>query len=140
MNPTAPVSAPISKPQALRLVSRAWDSIAPALDNLKMTRMGSTYLAENVAEEKDHRGFRDGPYGLTVSQSAKLFAVRQLAEYLTGAKPPKLRDFLSHRRSCYTAAALVANYRREIRAAFKSAKVDPRAVLPLDYAELVKTD
>ena len=127
---------------ANKLTARAWSSLGYALDNIKMTALGKLYLAENVAEEKNHRGWglREGGWGLTVNESARLFAVRQLAEYLQPrAKFPRVRDYLSYRRSCYTAAALVLNYRKEIKAAFKQAGVLPAECLALDYAELVKT-
>lgn len=127
---------------ANKLTARAWDFLCPALDNIKMVPLGKTYLAENIAEEKNHRGFglREGGWGLTVAESARLFAVKQLAEYLQpGAKLPRVKDYLHYRHSCYIAAAMVLNYRREIKRAFKESGVDVAAVLALDYAELVKT-
>lgn len=124
---------------ANKLTAAVWSALAYRLNNIRWTPYADLYLAENVAEEKAHRGSSTHPRGLTVNEAARLFAVKGLAEHLTGAtKPPRVRDYLSFRRSCFTAAALWLNYRKEIRAAFKEAKVNPAEVAALDYAELVK--
>ena len=131
----------MTRARANKITAAAWSQLAYVLDNKSWSRYASNYLAENVEEEKNHRGSgRFGGWALTVNESARLFAVRQLAEYLTTKKRPDLKSYLHCRRSIYTASSLVLNYRKEIRAAFKAAKVDLAEVCALDYAELVKTE
>lgn len=128
-----------TKNQQIKLVNAAWAQIAYVLNNISWHAYGDKYLAENVAEEKGHRGFCAGrnDYGLTVAQSAKLFAVRQIAEYLNGGKLPEIRDYIACRKSVYTAASLVENYRDKLSAAL--ADYDLNEIIALDYAKLVKT-
>lgn len=125
--------------QTNKKIANAWLEIAEVLDNTSWHAYGAKYLAENVAEEKEHRGFCSGrnDYALTVAQSARLFAVRQIAELLISPKnAPKMVNYLSSRKSCFTAYALVLNYGPSLRKALKG--FDPAELAALDYAELVK--
>jgi len=131
----------MNKKDTMTEVSLAWAELSNTLDNIKMIPLARNYFDENRAEEKGHRQWCAGrkDFGLTVDDTARLFCVTQLAEFLTRSrKVPHARDYLSFRHSLYTAAALVANYRKEIRKAFKAAGVDPRNAAKFDYAELVK--
>lgn len=127
--------------EANKLTAAVWSALAYRLNNKSWTHYADAYLAENVAEEKAHRGcgLPSREWGLTVNEAARLFAVRQFAQLMTGdAKAPHVKYYLSMRRSLWTAAALWLNYRKDIRAAFKEAKVNPVEVAALDYAELIK--
>lgn len=123
------------------MIAKAWSSIEHALDYSDHHGYARNYLAENTAEERGHRGW--GPnYDshhdsfVTVPKAAKLFAVKQIADYLSGEKLPELRDYLHFRKSCYTAAALVLEHGDKLRAALKD--FDLAELKALDYAELVK--
>jgi len=125
--------------EANKITAAVWAPLAYRLNNKSWSRYADAYLAENVAEEKAHRGNSIQPRGLTVNEAARLFAVRMLAQLATGnAKAPHVKYFLSMRRSLWTAAALWLNYRKDIRAAFKDAKINPAEIAALDYAELIK--
>jgi hypothetical protein len=75
-------------------------------------------------------------YGLTISESAKLFCVKRIVESLNGLHIPEIKDFLYCQKSWFFAHALVENYREELAEALKD--IDKEKILALDYAELVK--
>lgn len=89
------------------------------------------------AEEKQHRGSRGDGYNASIADCARMFVVRDICAYLTGERGPlEVKDFLSYRRSCFMACALVQNYRQEIEKAL--AGHDVKALAALDYVEVIK--
>lgn len=130
----------MTKRQQIQMIDRAWLYVGEALNNLTIHGYGRQYLALNVREEKDHRRFcPDGvKCGLTLPQAARLFCVKQLADYLTGEPEPTVKDFISFRHSAFMAASLVANYRTELQKAFQEAGVKEEDCAALDYAALNK--
>jgi hypothetical protein len=127
-----------NKKQTVKTISAAWAAISGVLATKDWGRTGEKYLAENIAEERGHRGFcaGRGDYALSVPQAARLFAVSQIAKQLTGEPLPGLRNYLTCRKSTFTAAALVLNYGVELRAAL--APFDPMELATLDYAVLIQ--
>ena len=91
------------------------------------------------AEERHHRhctpSSRCFPKGASVSAAAKLFAVKRIAEALTGKKKPRIADYLHWQVSAFYAHSIVANYRKECRAALKGH--DLAALAALSYVEFV---
>jgi hypothetical protein len=139
----------MTKQQANTLISKVWSEVEHALNNITHRNYGADYFRENIAEEKSHRGCglpaRD--WGLSVPQAARLFAVVQLAEMLVGKNRAEIvsdvKNYLGSRKSIWTAASLVANYRAEIETAFALGGAATHteafdAILAMDYAELVK--
>lgn len=128
--------------QTLSIVRQAYDDLE-FLNNKTWTRYRDNLLAECVAEEKSHRGFmsefnRSHPNASGVTDCAKSFAVKRVAEYLTGTKFPRGKDFLHIQRSCFYAAGLVDEFRKEIRKAWR--KHDLKALCEIDYVKLVSPE
>lgn len=128
----------ISKKEAVKLIKESWSKIEYIFASISWGQYGRQFLALSTAEEKDHRGFCGHKYGLTISESAKLFCVKRIVEALNGEHVPEIKDFLHSQKSWFFAHSLVANYREEIERAFIG--VDREKILSLDYAELVKVD
>lgn len=130
----------MTKREQIKMIDRAWLYVGEALNNIGIHGYGRQYLALNMREEKDHRRFcPEGiKCGLTTPQAARLFCVKQLADYLNGEVVPTAKDFIHIRQSNLMAASLVANYRAEIKQAFSEASVNPEDCSALDYAELNK--
>lgn len=131
----------MTKTASLRIINQAFPCIIEALDNVSMSHYGRLYYGINLSEEKDHRRFcPDGIQpGLTLHQGARLFFVKQLADYLEGDRMPTVAEFIHIRQSVFLAASLVANYREVIAKAFEEAKVNPAECRSLDYAVLNKS-
>lgn len=133
----------MTKRKTFATIAKAWGEIEHVLDYSDHHSYGRLYLVENILEERSHRGFgpnyssHHDPF-VTVARAAKLFAVKQIADYLTGEKMPELKDYLHFRKSCYTAAALVLEYGDKLRDALKD--FDLAELKALDYSELVKRD
>ena len=94
-------------------------------------------------EEKGHRRFGDNwaahhPNGCTLAEAARLFAVKRVAEYLTGERMPRGKDYLHTQKSCFIAAGIVDEYRNQIRKAWKGLPVDTLA--SLDYCAAVSPE
>lgn len=134
----------IKKLIGVQISNRAWDFIAPSLDNISWHSYGKNYLAENLAEEKAHRGCGLPPrprWGISVHDAARLFATQQLLECVLCnplRSAPGIASYLSCRKSVFTAASLYANYPQTILDAFAASGANLQELHALDYAELVK--
>lgn len=128
-----------SKRQQIALIDRAYAAL-DVLNNQVMSPLRDNYFKQNLDEEKGHRHFcPDGVRcGLATRQAARLFAVRQIAQFLNGDKSPEPREWLHIRPSYLTACALVAEYQKQIEQAFDAVGVNYNDLLSLDYAELNK--
>lgn len=124
------------KTEHRKLITKAYDALY-ILDNQNWTSYRQQLFELCQKEEREHRGSRSG-FGASVADCARMFTVRDIAEYLLFPKrAPKTKDFLKMRRSCFMAAALVATYRKEIRKAWKGQ--DIAAIAALDYCQIIKT-
>jgi hypothetical protein len=132
----------------IKLAREAFDALA-FLNNIDWTQHREKLLAMCKAEEKDHRGFMPEFTSshtadtASVSDCAKLFATKRVAEYLQGwleGKPsfPNGKDFLHMQKSCFYAAGLVDAYGEKIREAWNEAGVIVNDVALLDYTAVVK--
>lgn len=127
--------------QQIKLARKAFDALA-FLNNIDWANHREKLFAMCKAEEKDHRGFMSDfneshtEDTASVSDCAKLFAVKRVAEYLLGEKYPIGKDFLHIQKSCFYAAGLVDEFAEKIRAAWS--KLELREIVALDYTDLVK--
>lgn len=129
----------MNKKQQIQLIARAFVAL-DVLNNKVMAPLRDRYFAENREEEKGHRNFCPAGVrcGLSVNDAARLFAVRQIAQFMAGEKAPEPSDWLHVRKSYLTACALVAEYRADIEKSWAEFGIAVSDVLALDYAELNK--
>lgn len=123
--------------EKVKLVDAAFSALHP-LANITWSNHPQELLRMCIEEEKKHRGYdfsRSHPHAVSVATAAKLFAVKRLAEYLTGHRMPKGKDFLHTQRSCFYAAGLVDAHRKIIRKAWRKLPINELA--ELDYCEFV---
>ncbi len=125
----------------LKLARKAFDALQP-LNDIDWTHHRDALYNLCKAEEKGHRGW--GPDfaqhhtsdTASVSDAAKLFAVKRIAEYMNGEKPPSGKDFLHIQKSCFYAAGLVDEYREKLASYWSG--FDIATLAQLDYCALVK--
>lgn len=125
----------------LKLTRKAFDALQP-LNDIDWTHHRDALHDMTKAEEKGHRGW--GPDfaqhhttdTASVSDAAKLFAVKRIAEYMNGEKAPSGKDFLHIQKSCFYAAGLVDEYREKIAGYWQA--FDVATLAQLDYCAVVK--
>jgi len=138
----------MNKTDKLKLVNAAFQSMQWAFDSC-MVNHADTLLDMCKGEEKSHRGWGSDfdkyhPDAPSVTQCAKIFAVKRVAEYLNGAKEPGGMDFLHVQKSCFQASAMVAEYGQQILNEWDKLYPDitsaqfMRELAALDYTEFVK--
>ena len=123
--------------EKVKLVIQAFHALYP-LANINWTNYPQDLLGMCIEEEKKHRGDdfnRSHPNAVSVAVAARMFAVKRIAEYLTGHRMPKGKDFLHFQRSCFYAAGLVDAHRKIIRKAWR--KLPVKELAELDYCEFV---
>lgn len=125
----------MNKRTDLALIDTAFSALERALAS---SGDFATFYEQNLKEERGHRNFGRGfgANAITAPQAARLFCVRQIAEYLNDERTPDVANIFHHRLSNYQAYALVANYRERVVKALEP--FDLQALLALDYAELNK--
>jgi hypothetical protein len=123
--------------EKIKLVETAFSALYP-LENITWTNYPQELLRMCSDEEKSHRGDdfnRSHPNTVSAHVAAKMFAVKRIAEYLTGQRMPRGKDFLHTQRSCFYAAGLVDAHRKIIRKAWR--KLPIAELAELDYCEFV---
>jgi hypothetical protein len=130
----------MNRTEKLALIRDAFGRLH-ALNNICWTPYRERLFDLCETEEKEHRGFgpdfrRYHPNAVSVADTARMFSVKRVAEYLNGEKMPHARQFIHIQRSAFFAASLVANYRKEIRKAWKGLPIGELAAL--DYCEFVQ--
>lgn len=119
-----------------KLINEAYSALY-VLNNITWTPYRDQLFELCRDEEKRHRGHGDRAWGATVNDCARMFVVRDIVQYLTGkTEVPPVKFYLSCKKSCFMAAALVENYREEITKAL--AGHDLEAIAALDYVEIIK--
>ena len=127
----------------IETTERAARELSYALDNLAWTKYFGGLVEMCLQEEKVHRGrdfaalHRHAP-GPVVA--ARWWAVHRVAEYLNGHKEPGSGDFLHMQKSCFQAAAIVAEYGDKCRAAIEKAGTTVEYLAGLDYVVLVSPE
>lgn len=126
----------------IKLAREAFGQLA-FLNNESWTSHREKLFALCKAEEKEHRGFMSGfteahtTDTASVADCARLFAVKRIAEYLTGDEMPKGKDYLHIQASCFYAAGLADEFGDKIiREAWKG--FDLQQLRELDYTTIVK--
>jgi len=127
-----------TKRQTLNEIKKASYNLAYVLNNQTWSALWDNYLKENVDEEKKHDNYRsDGiSRGITIREAGKLFAVKQIVEYLEGAKAPDVKAYLNMRKSVFTAYALAMNYTKQINEALEGIDLD--IIRQADYCKLIE--
>jgi len=128
----------MNKKQQLNLIHRAWRNIDECLATQHFGMYGKEYLKLNKEEEKSHDRMRSYEIkrGISINEAAKVFYVQQIIEGLMGQLKFEVKDYLSIRKSCFFAMALVENYRAELEEALKD--FNYAEILAIDYCELIK--
>lgn len=127
-----------NKKEAVKLINEAYYRLE-CLNNISWTKYRDRLFDMNKASEKQHDQGRPEHVsrGLSVSDSAKLFTVCWIAEYLTEAKKaPDASEFINMRAEAFYAYSVAVTYKKEILKAWKG--LDMKAIASLDYAELQK--
>ncbi len=124
----------------LKLINDAFDALRWTFDHCNVNH-AETLLELCKQEENGHRGFMDGfarchPDAISITQAAKLFAVKRIAGYLLGEKFPQGKDYLHTHKSCFLAAGIVDEFAQEVRTEWS--KFDLYELAALDYTEFVK--
>lgn len=126
---------------SVKFARKAFDHLSFAFDSHNVNH-AANLLAMCKQEERGHRGFMEGftrchtGDTATITDAAKLFAVKRVAEYLLGAKMPVGQAFLHTQHSCFQAAAIADEFASEVREAWKSFEL--REIVALDYKDIVK--
>lgn len=127
-----------TKKEAVKLINEAYYRLE-CLNNISWTKYRDRLFDMNKASEKQHDQGRPDHVsrGLSVSDSAKLFTVCWIAEYLTGdKKAPDAACFINMRSEAFYAYSVAVTYKKEILKAWEG--LDIKAIASLDYAELQK--
>ncbi len=124
------------------LINEAAKQLVWAFDS-QMRNYGEMLIDQCHAEEREHRGFATGftechtSDTISAKQAAKLFAVKRVSDYLLHEdKWPTVKDYLHMQKSCFTAAAMVAEFRAGIEKAW--AGLDIKGMAELNYTDFVK--
>ena len=123
--------------EKIKLVETAFSALYP-LENITWTNYPQELFRMCLDEEKSHRGDdfnRSHPNTVSIAIAARMFAVKRIAEYLTGQRMPRGRDFLHFQHSCFYAAGLVDAHRKIIRKAWS--KLPVQELADFDYCEFV---
>ena len=121
------------------LINSTWQKMEYVLNNQSISHYADHYFKQNLDEERDHANFMSkyGSRGMTIPQAARLFCVKQIAEYLKDKKQKlDAKDYIGLRPSVFWAYSLANTYRAELTEALKGVDLD--AILALDYADLVE--
>jgi len=130
----------MTKKEKIKLINEAYYRLE-CLNNISWTKYRDRLFDMNKAGEKQHDKGRSESCsrGLSISDSAKLFTVCWIAEYLIGdKKAPDVACYINMRSEAFYAYSLSQQYKKEILEAWKS--LDIKAIASLDYAELQKTE
>jgi len=126
----------------LKLIDQAFTRLE-FLNHHTWTHYADNLLDQCKEEEKGHRGTggdfaKYHPNACTITEAAKMFAVKRVAEYLTGQKMPRGRDYLHTQKSAFIAAGLVDEFRKDIRKAWRG--LDVAELAALDYCKFVRPE
>lgn len=130
----------LTRAQKLKLTREAFDRLH-VLNNISWSSHQEKLLDLCSEEERGHRGFapdfaKHHHGAASVRDCARVFAVKRIAEYLSGHRMPRGKDYLHYQKSCFYAAGLVHEFRKEIRKAWRG--LDVKALTELDYSEFVR--
>jgi hypothetical protein len=108
------------------------------LNNINWTAYRDELFNMNLKDEKQHRkafGSETRNYEASMSDCARLFTVKHIAEALIKPDRYKVADIIRIKKSCIQAQALVDNYQDRILEAWKG--FDFQVLADLDYILLI---
>lgn len=113
------------------------------LSHITWTDYRDQLFKMNKADEKKHRGFGNDfnefhPYAASVSDCAKLFTVKHIAESILKQSKYEVKDLLNMKKSCLYSQAVVENYRDKIVKAWSDQDIN--FLSNLDYCILVSPE
>jgi hypothetical protein len=128
----------MNKAAQLKTIDHAFNALPQIFH--QYDTIGEKLYKMNLEAERQHRkGFgRTAPRGFSANAAARLFTVLHLAQALEMPNRYKVTDVLHIRLECLFAQAYAAEHRAAILDAWNAAKVDPAAIMAIDYAELMK--
>lgn len=126
----------MNKKEAVKLINEAYSRLS-VLNNLTWTPYRDNLFNKHREEEKQHDQGRPEHVsrGLSIVDSARLFTVCWIAEYLTdGKRAPEAQDYINMRPTAFYAYSVAMKYKDLILKAWKG--LDVKAIAELDYAKL----
>lgn len=124
--------------EVIKLINNAYSDLS-ILNNITWTQYREELFNLNKKEELAHRRFTDGKkYQVSVSDCAKLFVVRHIAECLIDSNRYNFKDILFLKKSIPLSCSIVLNYGDKIKEAWKDQ--DIQKLSDLDYICLVDYD
>jgi len=126
--------------EIMKKVNKAFSELY-VLSNITWTPYRDVLFKMNRKDEKDHRLGDWSEYhkgSASISDCAKLFTVKHIAESLFNKDKYKVDDLLRIKKSCLYAQSIVANYEDKILNAWKDQ--DLNYLANLDYISLVNYD
>lgn len=130
-----------TKNQKVKLIREAYEKLRGVFYS-SMRDYARELFEQCRTEEKAHRGFGPDfntyhPTAISVADSAKLFAVKRVAEYLLKPETyPKGQHYLHYHKSCFIAAGIADEFRNKVIDAWGNFSLPEFA--ELDYVEFVE--
>lgn len=133
------MNAQTTTAQQVKFIRSTFSKVSNVLGSIGWTNYAEEIYTKALAEEKRHRKtWSSGAtrFGISAADAAKMFAVRDLAKYLTGAEAPlTIEDVINCKESAVYACAVATKYAEQLRPVF-TADVAAQAVV-LDYVALI---
>ena len=121
--------------QIKKIIDKAYSQLH-ILSNITWTPYRDELFELNKKDEKQHRLNRpSSDFEASISDCAKMFTVKHIAESLLNVERWKVKDLLSIKKSCLYSQSLVENYRDRILEAWKDQ--DLKYLANLDYISLI---
>jgi hypothetical protein len=121
--------------QIMKQVNQAYSKLH-VLSNLTWTPYRDEIFDMNKKDEKRHRFNRpSSDFEASISDCAKMFTVKNIAESLLKANQYQVKDIIRIRKSCLYSQSVVENYKDKIVEAWKDENIKQLAAF--DYIALI---
>ena len=121
--------------QIKKVIDKAFSQLH-ILSNITWTPYRDEIFNMNKKDEKRHRYNRpSSDFEASISDCAKMFTVKNIAESLLKADQYQVKDIIRIRKSCLYSQSVVENYRDRIVEAWKDQ--DLKELASLDYIALI---
>jgi hypothetical protein len=122
--------------QIVKTINQAYSKLG-VLNNIRWTAYRDDLFNMNKQDETRHRKSMDRDYSgnASVSDCAKLFVVKSIAESFLNKSEYTIKDYLIIRKSCIYAQSVVENYKEIIEKAWSGENI--KSLADLDYISLV---
>ena len=134
------IKTKLSKKEQIKLLKKIDLELCHALDNISCIPYYKNYFKNNLKEEKDHRKYQPSDIicGISCFESALLFSVKQIINYLVNAEnKPCFEGYIHCRKTIFEAYSLVKTYNEQIKNSLEKIK-NYKEVLNFDYCNLIK--